>query len=58
MFVAHVDLANPSIEEVAPRRALRRLATLLGRLGMFALAAVPGGFALLLLMRPDLVLPH
>jgi hypothetical protein len=58
MSVAHIDLLDAPTEEAASRPAARRLALLLGGVGMFALAAVPGAFAVLLLMRPDLFLSY
>jgi hypothetical protein len=53
MSVAHIDL---DAHDFAPRRIGRRLAAVLGGIGLIALAAVPGAFAVLLLMRPDLFL--
>jgi hypothetical protein len=55
--VAHIDLETPSVEPLAPSRALWRLAGVLSGLGMLALAAVPAAVAVLLLTRPDLLLP-
>jgi hypothetical protein len=58
MSVAHLDLLDAHVEEVAPRGISRRLVTVLGGIGMLALAAVPGAFAVLVLMRPDLFLSY
>jgi hypothetical protein len=55
MAVAHVDLLDSTLEE-APRAG--RLASVLVGIGMLALAAVPGAFAVVLLMRPDLFLSY
>jgi hypothetical protein len=54
MSVAHVDLLEHSLEHAAPRRAVGRLALVLGSAAMLALASVPGVVAVLLLTRPDL----
>lgn len=52
-----IGLENSFVEPLARSRVLGRIASLLGTVGLFALAAVPGISALLLLMRPDLFLP-
>lgn len=52
MAVAHIDLLDAYAG--GPRRIGRRLAVFLGAILAIALAAIPGGFAALLLMRPDL----
>jgi hypothetical protein len=56
MSVAHVELLDTPVEEAAPRRDTWRLAAVVGGVGMLGLAAVPGVFAVLLLIRPDLFL--
>lgn len=58
MSVAHIDLLDAPLEDAAPRAATRLIARLLGGVGMLALAAVPGAFAVILLMRPDLFLSY
>lgn len=54
MSVAHVDLLEHTLEEAAPRRTAARWGLLVGGAAMMALAAVPGVFAVFLVMRPDL----
>jgi len=58
MSVAHIDLLSSPVEDVSSRRLAWRLATVVGGVGMLALAAVPSVFAVLLFMRPDLFLSH
>jgi hypothetical protein len=54
MAVAHLDLLD--VHDAAPRRIGRRLAVVLGGILAIALAAIPGAFAVVLLLRPDLFL--
>jgi hypothetical protein len=58
MSVAHIDLLQPTLEDAEPRRLARRLAVVLGGIGMLALAAVPSVLAVLLFIRPDLFLSY
>jgi len=59
MSVAHVDLLHPTPEDAAaPVRAAWSLATVIGGIGMLALAAVPSALAVLLFIRPDLFLSN
>lgn len=56
MSVAHIDLLDSTLEAAEPQQAAVawRLASLIGGIGMLALAAVPSVVAVLLFMRPDL----
>jgi hypothetical protein len=54
MSVAHIDLLHPTLEDAAPRNLAWRFASVIGGIGMLALAAVPSVVAVLLFIRPDL----
>jgi hypothetical protein len=58
MSAAPIDLLDVPMEGAAARPAARRVAALLGGAAVLALAGVPGAFAVLLLMRPDLFLSY
>lgn len=58
MSAAHVGSLTVSAEESTSGRIGRRPALLIGSVALFALAAMPIVFTVLLATRPDLLLPH
>jgi hypothetical protein len=56
MALAHIHALDA--RDVAAPRIVRRLPAVLGGVAAIALAAIPGAFAVLILVRPELFLPR